>query len=78
MTSLNYHDIKQRVQNGEILESIADDYSTHKSNISEFCTKYNIKSNKGGRRKGVSNKDMQNNAGTFLEEFWKIIQKDIK
>ena len=75
---LNYLDIKNRVKSGETLQSIGEDYGVHKSEISRFCSKYNIETNKGGRRMGISDKDMQKNAGTFLEEFYKIIKKDLR
>jgi len=78
MKPLNYEAIKESVNNGLTLESIAEEYGVNKSDISRFCTKFKIKTRKSGRRKGVTDKDIQANADTFLEEFYKIIQSEIK
>jgi len=74
---LNYNEVKEAVSNGDTLESIAERFDCHKSDVSRFCKKFNIKTQKTGRRKGVTDKDIQANADTFLNEFYKIIQGKI-
>lgn len=74
---LNVKTVKERIKNGVTLEEISNEFGYSKSAVSKFCKKYHIETNPPGRKEGVSDKDLQKNAGTFLEEFYKIIQNRI-
>lgn len=74
---LEYQKVKDLIEKGETLESVAEELGVNKTDIHKFCKKFKIKRQNSGRRKGVTNKDIEKKSLTFLDEFWKIIKNKI-